>query len=452
VAGAVQELLDRSVGAEEYVIRATADGADADEVIDLNSIDFDALAARLAGKKRSSVQRIRGQLRVQLEAAARRNPSRIDLVERFRSLLEEYNAGSLNVDEMLQRLQAISRDLSEEEERAVREGLLESELAVLDLLTKPDPELTDAERDDVKRIARKLMERIQDRLVLDWRRKAETREAARVLIKDILDELPDAYEPEIWERKSEVVFNHIFASFYDDGSSVYEEEGPPVGIIAPALEAPDAPPNVIDIETVTAGVLERIKTDPDFAELVAEQLRGDKAFFAVPTNELIASDETYEVEFKSTARWNLREECKDKRMEDAIVKTIAGFLNTDGGTLLIGVSDKGEIVGLQYDLPLVKPNSPDGLVNWLTTHLIKALQHSAVMRTRARIDRVSDAEVCRIDVAHSSVPVIARMSDGQEVFWVRMNNSSRELPEIESEEYVRDHWSERGRQTPRFSD
>ena len=80
--------------------------------------------------------------------------------------------------------------------------------------------------------------------------------------------------------------------------------------------------------------------------MVAEQLRGEKAFFAVPSEELIARDESFEVEFKSTARWNLREGCKDKRMEDAVVKTIAGFLNTDGGTLLIGVGDDGRVIGL----------------------------------------------------------------------------------------------------------
>ena len=89
----------------------------------------------------------------------------------------------------------------------------------------------------------------------------------------------------------------------------------------------------------------------------------------------------------------------------------------------------------------MKPPSADGLVNWLTTHLINALQHSAVMRTRARIDQLGDGEVCRVDVARSSVPVMARMSDGRDAFWVRMNNSTRELPEIEVEEYVRDHWS-----------
>ncbi|MDQ3588118.1 MAG: ATP-binding protein, partial [Actinomycetota bacterium] len=100
----------------------------------------------------------------------------------------------------------------------------------------------------------------------------------------------------------------------------------------PASPGTGMPPEDIDIATVTASVVERIKTDREFAELVADQLRGDKAFFAVPTEELIDRSETYEVEFKSTARWNLREAVKDKRMEDAVVKTIAGFLNTDGGT------------------------------------------------------------------------------------------------------------------------
>ena len=53
---------------------------------------------------------------------------------------------------------------------------------------------------------------------------------------------------------------------------------------------------------------------------------------------------------------------------------------------------------------------------------------------------VDAVEVCRVDVARSSVPVTARMSDKGEAFWVRMNNSTRALPEIEVEEYVRDRW------------
>ncbi len=445
VSGAVRELLDRSVGAEEYVIRATADDADAETLIDLNAIDFEALAARLAGRKRSSTKRIAADLGERVELAAQRNPTRLSLIDRLRELIDKYNGGSLNVDEMLRRLQSLSQQLSEEEKRTAREGLSESELAVFDLLTRPDPTLTDAQRDTVKSVTRKLMEHIQERLVLDWRKKVETREAARVVVKDILDELPDAYDPATWERKADIVFNHIFASYYDDGHSVYDD----VAAARETRELEDETPSStattelspgIDICTITTTVVEQIKHDPEFAEIVAEQLRGDKAFFAIASEELIASDETYEVEFKSTARWNLREQCKDKRMEDAVVKTVAGFLNVDGGALFIGVGDDRRPVGLSHDVGQVKPCNVDGLVNWLTTHLINALSRPAVMRTRIRIEQIEDVEVCRVDVAQSSVPVYAQMSDREDAFWVRMNNSTRELPEIEVEEYVRDHW------------
>jgi type I restriction enzyme R subunit len=442
-AGAVSELLDRSVGAEEYVIRAAAEGIEDDGRIDLNTIDFEALAARLASRKRSGAQRLAKRLSDEVEASARRNPSRLDLVAKVHDLIETYNAGSMNVDEMLRRLQELSRDLSEDEQRTAREGLSEPELAVFDLLTKPDPVLTEQERANVKQVARKLMEHITDRLVLDWRRKAETREAARVLIRDVLDDLPVAYDPEIWQRKTDAVFNHIFASYYDDGNSVYERLAPHEAAMAIA-EAPPVPAPVavdqLDVDRITHAVVEQIRTNPSLAEQIAEQIKGKDAFFAVPSRELIDGDETFEVEFKSTARWNMREEAKDKRVEDAVVKTVAGFLNTDGGTLFIGVDDARTLIGLAHDTPLVKPPNVDGLVNWLTTHLIAALTHSAVMRTRTRVERLDDVEICRVDVARSSRPVTARMSDKSEQFWVRMNNSTRMLPEIEIEDYCRDRW------------
>ena len=444
VAGAVSELLDRSVGAEEYVIRAAADGADDRGVIDLNTIDFDALTARLAGRKRSGALRLASELEERAEASARRNPSRLDLVGKLRYLIDEYNAGSMNVDEMLRRLQRLSRELSDDEQRTAQEGLDEPELAIFDLLTRPDPVLTAEERAQVKAIARKLMDHITERLVLDWRRKAETREAARVLVRDILDELPEAYDPDTWQRKNDAVFNHLFASYYDDGTSVYEgAAGPAIEVAAPSAAVAPAAAQ-IDVETVTAAVLDKIREDPAFAEQVAERLAGKAAFFAASSRDLIDGDETFEVEFKSTARWNVQEGRKDKRMEDAVVKTVAGFLNTHGGTLFIGVDNGRKPIGLSYDTALVRPPNADGLVNWLTTHLINALTHTAVMRTRARIESVDGVDVCRVDVAQSSRPVTARMSDKAEAFWVRMNNSTRALPEIEVEVYCHDHWPSEG--------
>ena len=72
------------------------------------------------------------------------NKTRMDYLERFQQLIDEYNAGSKNIQLIFDELLAFTQQLNEEEQRAVRLGLSEEELAVFDLLTKPDPGLTEA--------------------------------------------------------------------------------------------------------------------------------------------------------------------------------------------------------------------------------------------------------------------------------------------------------------------
>ena len=113
---AVDALLDRSVGAEEYVIRAAAEGSEPDPLIDLSQIDFDALAAQL---RRPQARRDRPARRTApasgRSALPLRNPTRYDLVERIEELIADYNAGSLNIDEYLRRLIELSKTLTAEE-------------------------------------------------------------------------------------------------------------------------------------------------------------------------------------------------------------------------------------------------------------------------------------------------------------------------------------------------
>ena len=438
VIDAVDALLDRSVGAEEYVIRAAAEGIEPDPLIDLSKIDFDALAGRFAGRKRAETDRLAALLTQRAIAAARRNPTRYELVDRIEALIAEYNAGSLNIDEYLRRLISLSQDLSAEERRAVVEDMSEQELAIFDLLTKPEPILDDAQREIVRASAKRLLEHLHDKLVIDWRRKASTTADVRASIRTVLDEdLPaDPYPPVVFDAKVQAVFDHIVSAYGDDGSSVYSGSvvGAPVGGAGVAvLDAPD-------LLTITDSVVARIRADAEFASLVAEQLGLPGAAALRTVEELIENDEDVAVEFKSTARWDVREQAKSKVTEDGVVKTVAGFLNTDGGTLLIGVGPDRSVVGLDQDYALVKPRNGDGFVNWLTTHLIGALGHSAVMRTRARIVPHDDCEICRLDVARSSVPVWAKTSKEERVFFVRMNNSTRVMPEGESGAYIAERW------------
>jgi type I restriction enzyme, R subunit len=198
-----------------------------------------------------------------------------------------------------------------------------------------------------------------------------------------------------------------------------------------------------DLATITESVVERIRVDAEFASRVAEQLGVAGGAALRTAAEIIDNDEDFAIEFKSTARWDLREDKPSKAMEDAIVKTVAGFLNADGGTLLIGVGPEGEIVGLDHDYRRVKPPNGDGFVNWLTTHLTNAMGHAAVMRTRARITVHAEHEICRLDIARSSQPVWAMTSKDDRVFFVRMNNSTRALPADEQEAYFVDRWPAR---------
>jgi type I restriction enzyme R subunit len=441
IADAVDELLDRSVGAEEYVIRAAAEGSEPDPLIDLSQIDFDALAARFAGRKRAETDRLAALLKQRAVVAATRNPTRYDLVERIEELIATYNAGSLNIDEYLRRLVELSQSLTEEEQRTVVEGLSEEELAIFDLLTKPEPVLTDAERDMVKASAKRLLADLHDKLVLDWRRKAATAADVRSSIRRLLDaDLPaDPYPPEVFDAKVQAVFDHVATAYGDDGRSVYD--GAVVEPIIPAGGVATLPAGPVTAAALTEEVVERLRTDAEFVALVAEKLGlvGKPELRTI--EELIDNDEDYTVEFKSTARWDLRENQPSRVMEDAIVKTVAAFLNTDGGTLLIGIGPDRAVIGLAHDYEQVEPKNGDGFVNWLTTHLINALGHTPVTRARARIAVHANHEICRVDVAASPVPVWARTSKDAQVFFVRMNNSTRPLPNAEIVAYLAGRWS-----------
>ncbi|HEX8079958.1 MAG TPA: type I restriction endonuclease subunit R [Jatrophihabitans sp.] len=270
VADAVEKLLDRSVGAEEYVIRAAADGSNPDPLIDLSQIDFDGLAKKFAGRKRAETDRLAQLLKQRAIGAATRNPTRYDLVERIEALIADYNAGSINIDEYLRRLIELSKTLTDEEQRAGREGLTEEELAIFDLLTKPDPVLTDEQAETVRGSAKKLLTHLHDKLVLDWRRKADASANVLVTIKRSLDEdLPaDPYPPTVFDLKVEAVYNHVLTAYGDDGSSVYSMRALPAGDGTQS----GVPAGPLDVNRISVAVVERIRSDPQFAARVAAEL------------------------------------------------------------------------------------------------------------------------------------------------------------------------------------
>lgn len=163
----------------------------------------------------------------------------------------------------------------------------------------------------------------------------------------------------------------------------------------------------------------------------------------LPTVELLAAGENHTVEFKQTARWNVHTEQRDPKMEVVIAKTVAGFLNAAGGTLLIGVADDGSLVGLDHDLSVMKAPDLDRYELWISDHLERCLGKPAVAQVRVVFDLVAKSHVCRLDIASSPDPVFLDTPGGERGadMWVRMGNSTRKLRTDEAIEYSRNRWS-----------
>ncbi|MCB0970926.1 MAG: DUF3387 domain-containing protein, partial [Acidimicrobiales bacterium] len=420
VMDSVNQLLDRSVGTQEYVIRA---GGQADPLIDLNQLDFEQLALRFAGNKRTAAKQAEKDLDQRLKQAARKNPTRVDLAERFRKLIDEYNAGTHNLEELLRRLKAISDELTADEQRTVREDLTEAELAIYDLLTKPEPELSPAEQQKVKAAARSLLDHVTEKLVLDWRKRQHTRAAVHVAVGKILDEqLPEVYGPSLFDEKVQQVYEHIYGSYFDDGASVYDE--------APASTPPAAPVSTMPSATseVTEELLAQAKADPVVLAALMEELFGTTEIWFKPTEALLGG-EIKHVEYKQSARWSEDDPNEPNKLaEQIIAKTVAGFLNAEGGTLLIGVHDNGTPVGLDDDYRRVQPADADGFVNWLDSMLQNALGHAGAHRVQIRIDVIDGLDVCRVDVPASHKPIYCTFKRKASVLFQRRNNSTREVP------------------------
>ena len=151
-----------------------------------------------------------------------KNKTRADFYEKFMKMIDEYNAGSKNIDAFFRELMEFAKTLSEEEKRAAKENLTEEELTIFDLLTKPTVKLTKKEEMQVKKVAKELLDKLKSELCLDWRKKHQARESVKLSIEETLDGLPEEpFNKDLYQQKCNVVFQHVYESYYGQGQSLY---------------------------------------------------------------------------------------------------------------------------------------------------------------------------------------------------------------------------------------
>jgi len=162
--------------------------------------------------------------------------------------------------------------------------------------------------------------------------------------------------------------------------------------------------------------------------------------------EMINQGETHEVEFKTTMRYDMREQKINKNLEEVILKTIAAFSNAQGGTLIMGVADDMEIIGLENDYNSLKDGTKDGF----ELHLRNLVNHSCGIEFAANnltvtFHIIEELEICVVDVKPGIKPLYTKVTDknGQKTdkFYVRSGNSSPEMPITEVASYINSRYN-----------
>jgi len=155
--------------------------------------------------------------------------------------------------------------------------------------------------------------------------------------------------------------------------------------------------------------------------------------------KLLKSGEGKKVEFKKSLRWDYEKNEFNKELEKSVIKTIAGFLNSEGGNLIIGVSDEKEIEGLDKDFQTLPKKDIDGFENYLTQIIRANIGSSSLRLIRIEFENIEEKTVCYIKVKMSEDPVFTKNNSTEE-FFVRVGNSTASLSISESVNYIKNHW------------
>lgn len=213
----VEELLNESITLASYQINAG-------EKLDLSKIDFEELQKRiLKEKKLALLEKLKAAISSKLSVMVKLNNMRKHLQEKFEYIIEDYNNGKLTMEQMYVQLVALTNELTQEEKRHLDENLSEEELAILDILAKPEPKLSKKEFETVKSAAQKLIRIIKrEKLVLDWRKKQSTRAKVKEAIETICDEtLPEIYDKTLFQEKCNALYEHFYDYYNNAGDNIY---------------------------------------------------------------------------------------------------------------------------------------------------------------------------------------------------------------------------------------
>jgi len=167
-----------------------------------------------------------------------------------------------------------------------------------------------------------------------------------------------------------------------------------------------------------------------------EQLSGE---LTKDVRKLISHGESSTLEFKSTFRWDIKQSKFNKQLVFVILKTIAGFMNNSGGTLLIGVDDDGKIIGLEKDYQNLKKKDRDGFEQSIFTAISTNLGTDLSNYVHVIFHSKDNNDICRLIIMPAPRPVFVKQ-EGSTKFYIRTGVSTRELNIEEATKFIDNRW------------
>lgn len=191
-------------------------------------------------------------------------------------------------------------------------------------------------------------------------------------------------------------------------------------------------------------VIAHIETAQIYADIIKDAIDLSITRVAEPTTkvsilDMILEGEHSRLELKQTFRWDVKQKVTSKVLEKAVMKTVAAFLNTDGGHLIIGITDNGTVYGLDEDYACLVRKDRDGFENHFNQVLKTMLGAEFRQYVQITFEKIENKDICLVTVVPSQKPVYLKMNDEEE-FFIRTGNSTTPLKVSGVNSYIETRW------------
>ncbi len=156
-------------------------------------------------------------------------------------------------------------------------------------------------------------------------------------------------------------------------------------------------------------------------------------------NEILKTGEHERLEFKTTLRWDVKQNQVNRELEKTVMKTVTAFLNSEGGHLVIGVDDKGKPIGLESDLASLVRADTDGFENHFN-NLFNGMVGPEFRRlVKLTFSNIGDKTVCLVNIEPGHKPAYLKTRTGED-FYIRTGNVTTPLKMSEVAAYTSSWW------------